>query len=75
VNLGIYNGAGKAHAKIAGMSLHKFAPKYNQATDWPHSKFNVINILDCSSRRKNRAETRSRYGATNVFVFTPVSLV
>jgi hypothetical protein len=44
VNLGIYNGAGKAQAEIWHVTLHKFAPKFNQATDWLHLNFNLVNI-------------------------------
>jgi hypothetical protein len=45
-------------------------PEFNQATDWPHFNFNVINSEPRNSENKNRAETRSRYGAT----FLPFSL-
>ena len=60
----------KHRRKLLHVTLHKFAQIFNQATDWPHLNFNVINALYRNSGRKNWAETRSRYGATD-FVFYP----
>jgi hypothetical protein len=76
MNMGILYGAGKVQAeirrKLLHVTLHKFAPIFNQATDLPRLNFNVTNILDRNSGRKNGGKTRSRYEATD---FPPVSLV
>ena len=61
----------KHRRKFLHVTLHKFAPKFNQATDWPHLNFNVIIIIDRNSKSKYRAETRSRYGATDLSAFFP----
>ena len=59
----------KAPAKIAACNAADNSPKFNQATDWPRVNMNVINNLDRNSESNNRAETRSRYGATDLSVF------
>ena len=59
----------KHRRKLLYFTLHRFVPKFNQATDWPHLTFNVINILVRNSGSRNRAETRSRYGATDFCLF------
>jgi hypothetical protein len=58
VNVGILYGAGTAQTEklLHVIMLHKFAPKFNQAIDWPHVNFNMINILIRNSGNKNRAE-------------------
>ena len=45
VNLGILDGAEVAQAEIAASHAAQISIKFNQATDWPHLDFNVINIL------------------------------
>ena len=45
MNVGILYGAGKAQAEIAASHAAQISIKFNQATDWPHLDFNVINIL------------------------------
>jgi len=72
--MGVYNGAGKCTGG-RHVTLHKFAPKSNQATDWPHLNFNVINIFYCNFGRKNGRKICSRCGATDFLSFPPVSLV
>jgi len=61
----------KHRRKFLHVTLHKFAPNFNQATDWPHLNFNLINILDRNSKSRNWAETRSRYGAADLSAFFP----
>ena len=59
----------KHRQKLLHVTLYKVELKFNQATDWPHSNINVINIWPRNSESKNRAETRSRYGATAFSAF------
>ena len=52
--------------------LHKFAPKFKQATDWPHLSFTVINIFVRNSGRKTGGKLAAGNGATDSYVFFPL---
>jgi hypothetical protein len=60
----------KHRRKLLHVRDEQFPSKSNQATNWPHVNFSIINIFGRNSGRLNGGKIRSSYGATE-FVFFP----